>query len=97
MPTIQREVRKRGFFGYLFKWLFIVFNVLMLIWLIAYWAQIGGMVSGLESDAEKAGGAIGATLGTSMLLFFWVAGAIILGLFTLLTRGRSVYITEERP
>ncbi|WP_296747310.1 hypothetical protein [Mesorhizobium sp.] len=94
MPVVQREIRKRGFFGHVFKWLFIIFNILMLLWLVGYWSQISGMI-GHGSDAEKAGGAIGAAIGTSMLLFFWVAGDIILGLFTLLTRGKRILITED--
>jgi hypothetical protein len=95
VPVIQREVRKRGFFGIIFKWLFILFNLLMAVWLFAYWAQLGGMKT--ASDAERVGQAIGGTIGTGMLLFFWVAGAIILGLFTLLTRGKVYLIAEERP
>lgn len=95
MPIVQREIRKRGFFGHVFKWLFIIFNVLMLLWLFAYWSKIGGMIDPSASQAEKAGGAIGAAVGTGMLVFFWVAGDIILGLFTLLTRGKRILITED--
>jgi hypothetical protein len=97
MATIvRREVRKRGFFGWLFFLLFVGFNILMLFWLISYWSDIGGsMTSG--SEAERIGSAIGGTLGTGVLLFFWVAGAVILGLFALLTRGRKTIIEEERP
>lgn len=94
--VVQRHVRKRGFFGKLFKLLFIAFNILMLLWLGSYWLSVGGTINNAASDAERAGGAIGATLGTGMLVFFWVAGAVILGLFTLLTRGETIVITEEK-
>jgi hypothetical protein len=94
--VVQRHIRKRGFFGKLFKFLFIAFNVLMLIWVISYWVTISGTIQSSASDAATAGTAIGATLGTGMLLFFWVAGAIILGLITLLSRGNTVVITEEQ-
>ncbi|WP_406871594.1 hypothetical protein WHT83_14840 [Aminobacter sp. P9b] len=93
--TVRREVRKRGFFGHLFKWLFIIFNLLMLVWLVSYWVTAGQLLNEAASDAEKAGGAIGATLGTGMLVFFWVAGAVILGLFAMLSRGKTVVVTEE--
>lgn len=53
------------------------------------------MLNDAASDAERAGGAVGATLGTGVLVFFWVAGAVILGLFALLTRGKTVVVTEE--
>lgn len=95
MVTVQREIRKRGFFGHVFKWLFILFNIGMLVWLIAYWNALGNMATP-DSDAGKAGAAIGSVMGTGMLVFFWVAGAVILGLFTLLTRGKRMLITEER-
>jgi ABC-type phosphate transport system permease subunit len=94
--TVQREVRKRGFFGKVFKLLFILFNLAMALWLVSYWVTAGRLLTDAASDAEKAGGAIGATIGTGMLLFFWVAGAVILGLFTLFTRGNRLLITEEK-
>ncbi|MGX9178109.1 hypothetical protein [Mesorhizobium sp. BHbdii] len=72
-------------------WLFIIFNILMVLWLFSYWSKIGGMLD----QTEKAGGAIGAAIGTGMLVFFWVAGDIILGLFTLMTRGKKILITED--
>lgn len=95
MPTIQREVRKRGFFGVIFKWLFIIFNVLMAVWLISYWVRLGGMEGG-SSDAAQAGKAIGGAIGSGMLLFFWVAGDVILGLFVMLTRGQRILISEDK-
>lgn len=96
MATIQREIRKRGIGGKLIKFLFIAFNILMLIWLVSYWVQIGNMMDGVQSEAERAGGAVGATLGTGMLLFIWAAGAIILGILTMLTRGQRILVTEEQ-
>jgi hypothetical protein len=92
--TVSIEVRKRGFFGKLFKWSFILFNLLMAFWLISYWGSVGELVNSQTSDAARAGGAIGATLGTGFIAFFWVAGAVILGLFTMLTRGKKVITTE---
>jgi hypothetical protein len=97
MPIIQREVRRRGPVGWVFKVLFIAFNVVMAIWLVSYWGTVGGQISSATSDAAKAGGALGATLGTTMLLLLWVLGTIILGALTFFTRGRAVLITEERP
>lgn len=91
--TVRVEREKRGFFGTVFKWLFIAFNVLMALWLFRYWSEIGGMMED-GSEAYRTGAAIGATMGTGMLLFFWAAGAVILGLLTLVTRGRTVMIEE---
>lgn len=89
---IRKEVRKRGFFGWIFLLLFILFNILMVAWMI------GGMSAATSTAAtgaaEEAGRAIGTAIGAGMILFIWVAGAIILGLFALLTRGRKTIIEE---
>lgn len=94
---VQREIRRRGFFGKVFKLLFIVFNGLMAFWLISYWVTAAKMIDGYATKAEQAGGAVGATIGTSMIALLWVAGAVVLGLFTLMTRGEKILVTEDRP
>jgi len=79
---------QRGPFGVIFKWLFIAFNAFML------WAMFKGMGSASDSmlssasDAERTGSAIGTGIGMTFLLFIWVAGAVILGFFTILTRPK---------
>ena len=92
--VIRTETRRRGFFGKLFKWTFIIFNIAMVLWLVSYWGNIARLSEGLTSNAEKAGTVIGATAGTGVLVFVWAAGDIILGLFVLLTRGKTVIVEE---
>jgi hypothetical protein len=79
---------KRGFLGKLFKFLFIIFNLFMLVWLISYFNSIGEIVSDSNNKAEHVGATIGATLGTGFLVTVWALGDIILGLFVLLTRPK---------
>ena len=84
--TIRKP--RRSVFGKLVKWAFILFNVLMLLWLIA------GMSAASSrplptSEAGKAGAAIGTALGSGLIIALWVAGDIILGLFVLFTRPRA--------
>ncbi len=90
-PKCGVQLRKltRGLFGKLVKWLFIGFNIIMVIWLFSYFGNVSQLTSSAGSDAERAGAAIGATLGTGMLMGFWVLGDIILGLFVLFTRPKS--------
>lgn len=90
---VRKETRKRGFFGWVFLLIFFAFNALMIAWLLTYWGAIGGHLSS-GNDAYRTGAAIGATIGTGMIFFFWAAGALITGLFALLTRGRKTYIEE---
>ena len=48
------------------------------------------MVEG--SDAASAGAAIGIGISWMMILFFWVGGTVILGLFVLLTRRTKALV-----
>ena len=85
----QLRRRKRGFFGKISKWSFVIFNAVMAFWLVSYWLHLNEMAQGLSGDAEAAGAAIGGTIGSGILIVLWVAGAIILGLFTLFTRPKG--------
>jgi hypothetical protein len=93
MGIVRREVSDRTLFGKIAKWVFILFNLLMLIWIIA---GIGSVASTpAVGEAEEAGRAIGATIGVGLLLGLWVMGDIILGLFVLFTRRKKIIETEE--
>jgi hypothetical protein len=85
---VQLRKPKRGFFGKLVKYSFIVFNVLMVLWLVG---GMGAATEGMDamSEAEKAGTAVGAGLGMAVVLSIWVFGDIILGLFVLFTRPKA--------
>lgn len=87
--AFQLRKPKRGIMGKLFKWIFILFNVVMAFWLISYFLTAGEAVNTAGSDAEQAGAALGATLGTGMLLGIWVVGDIILGLLVLFTKPKG--------
>lgn len=80
---------KRGPLGQVFKWIFILFNILMVWWLISYWTEIGSSISEYESEAEQSGAALGGTLGTGMIVTFWALGDVVLGLFVLFTRAKA--------
>ncbi len=83
------EVRKRGRAGRVFLYVFYGFNVLMLWWLISYWGTVG-------PSLHQTGAAIGTTLGTSFIIFFWALGSIITGLLAFFTRGERTYLEVDR-
>lgn len=90
--TIRTEKRKRGIFGWVFLLLFWGFNAIMAV---AFFAGISDSVdkgSQLTSEAEQAGHAIGSVIGMGMVLGIWVMGAVLLGIFVLLTRGKKVIV-----
>lgn len=91
MRVIRREVRRRGFFGWLFLILFLTWNVLMVLWVIA-----GTMESAKVKVAPGAetGALVGTFIGYGIILFVWVCGAVITGLLAMLTRGRRTVIEE---
>ncbi|MEA2950685.1 MAG: hypothetical protein QOJ96_205 [Alphaproteobacteria bacterium] len=90
--VIRTEKRQRSAFGQIVKWIFIAFNVLMLVWLVSAMSAVSQLTP--DSDAARAGHAIGAAIGFSMVLSIWVMGDLILGLFVLLTRGNKIIVEE---
>ncbi|OOF70579.1 hypothetical protein BKG91_03800 [Rodentibacter caecimuris] len=90
-PSCGKQLRKpkRTFMGKVFKWVFILFNVLMLIWLVGGVGSSAEVINSATSEAERAGAAIGTGLGASIILTLWVIGDVILGLFVLFTRPKS--------
>lgn len=90
-PSCGHPLRKprRGFFGGLFKWTFILFNVLMLIWVVTGVMAVTETTQDLTSDAEMAGAAIGGALGFGLIATVWLFGSVILGMLVLFTRPRK--------
>lgn len=92
--VVRTETRQRSFAGKVIKWLFIAFNLLMIFWLFSYWGFLGEAFDNTSNEYEQAGAAIGATIGTSAIVFFWAAGDVILGLLVLFTRGKKTIVEE---
>jgi hypothetical protein len=94
--VIERETRRRGFFGWVFLVIFLAFNAFMVFFLITYWNLLAEMPA-TKTEWERAGATIGGILGTGTILFFWASGGVITGLLALLTRGRKrqTIIEEE--
>lgn len=95
MGTVQKEVSDRSAFGKVIKWLFIIFNILMIIWLVTGLGAAGDAMNNTVNEAEKAGAAIGTTIGMGLILVVWAFGDIILGILVLLTRRKKLIIIEE--
>jgi hypothetical protein len=95
-PMIAREKRVRGPLGQIAKWLFIGFNLLMVLWFVFAVMATSEVAATAEGSAERAGTAIGAALGFGMIIFVWLAGALVLGLAALLTRGERTVVIANR-
>lgn len=79
---------RRGFFGWLFLLAFWGWNILMAVWLVGAAGLMAEQDAALTSEAERAGAAIGAGLGVTVILIVWAVGAVITGLMALFTRPR---------
>lgn len=90
--VVRREIRKRGFFGWVFLLVFLAFNLFMAAWLFSYWSLLSDQTA--VTQAQQAGKAIGGALGTGTLVVLWLFGSIITGLLALLTRGGKTIVEE---
>jgi hypothetical protein len=90
---IRRETRQRGVFGYLFLGLFLAFNAFMAVWVGGYLYILGNAPASMN-EFERAGAVVGGAMASTMLLMIWLAGAVITGLFALLTRGHKTIVEE---
>lgn len=89
-PSCGTSINKlqRSFIGKVFKWLFILFNIFMLVASFKACGGVSEVYSSSQNEYEQAGAAIGTTIGMGLILTVWVFVDIILGLFVLFTRPK---------
>ena len=66
--------------------LFWGFNVVMAIWHIAYWVSTSSILKGKMNSAGAGHAISSAFSGSGDIIFYWLAGCFILGIFVLWTR-----------
>lgn len=87
------EIRgKLGFFGWIWRILFWLWQVAMVTWIFSYAGEVAPMVD--AGGAEGAGAAIGATIGVGFIIAIWCAGTVIFGIFVLLTRRTTAIVPK---
>ena len=91
--TVRTERKKRGLIGKLFLLVFWIYNALMAFVISQAFVATGEQMSAATTKAQQAGTAVGAALGTGMILMIWLLGATILGLLVMMTPGKTI-ITE---
>jgi hypothetical protein len=73
-------------------WALVIWNVLMLIWLVTGIGAVGNNCAGEAGDALtacQAGTAIGAGIGVTFIIVIWFIGFIVLGLVWLMSRPKD--------
>ncbi|WP_269915587.1 hypothetical protein [Acinetobacter sp. HY1485] len=88
--VIIREAR-RGFWGVTFKWLFILFNLLMVGITFKSCSSVAELMNSTQDKYSQAGYTLGLSVGMGALLIFWAAVDIILGLCVILTKPKQSY------
>jgi hypothetical protein len=84
----------RGIVGSSFEIVFYLFNLVMLIAIITVIAQSGDILAAAETALARGLVGFGAATKVLVLLLAWVAGDVILGSLTLITRARKGAIEE---
>lgn len=103
--VVKTERRRRGIFGTIFKWLFVLFNILMAAVIFFAWFIVKQSTTqaldtshiaagSLQSSAVTAGGLAAGGIVTSILLVIWLVGGIVLGTLALATRGKIVWVED---
>lgn len=100
MAIVRREVSDRTPIGKFFKYFFVAFNILMAFLAFKGCAVASEGITNAGTDAEYrdaavAGATIGAGLAMGGLLFVWLVGDVILGLFVLFTRRKKIVEVDE--
>jgi len=75
----MEEKKSRGLLGTIFKWMFILFNIMMAIMM---YMSMG------HTDESNAAVQVGAGMGLSMIGMMWAAGFMVLGAFAYFTRAK---------
>ena len=90
-PNCGKQLRKakRGIFGKLCIWAFVLWNIFMFFALFSGMQGAGEVMQGAVSEAEQTGAAIGSTLGVGLILMLWALGDIILGALAFFTRPKT--------
>ena len=92
----QIEKRRRGPLGWVVAIFFYGFNVIMILLIALTWDGVGSMAQDYD-DASVGVAVIAGFFSTVALFWFWLFGAIILGIMMLFTRGKKVILTRREP
>ena len=90
-PNCGARLRKakRGFFGKIFKWSFVLFNLLMFLWIIFVIFVYGDSATSTNDGIEQAANVVAGSMWIGASVTVWVIVDIILGIFVLLTRPKE--------
>lgn len=85
---------KRGFLNKLNIAIYIIFQLVMTFWLFLYWVEVGTHMNneciGAYKEACENGSAIGASIGTMMIILPWALFGLIGAVIIYMTRPKVI-------
>ena len=79
---------QRGPAGQFFKWAFILFNLAMAWWFVSTTVSMGNAIGPDASEAEMTGSGAAIAIVWSFIGLWWIAGALVFGLFAMMTGAK---------
>jgi hypothetical protein len=95
-PVLLEVRERRGPFGRVVRWVFLGFQVVMILLLLGTCAVVTPFLSNPDPEVAVGAGMFGA-MATALLWLAWPVGTLLLGLVMLLTRGRKRLIPAPPP
>ncbi len=97
MAAGYKEIKgKLSFFVKTFRLLFWGWQILMVWLFMASTTEMAPIVAGAQSDAARAGAGLGVVFSWGVIVFFWVSGTVILGLFVLMSRRTRMLVPVDK-
>tara|TARA_Y100000590_G_C15403280_1_gene894678 strand:+ start:447 stop:839 length:393 start_codon:yes stop_codon:yes gene_type:complete len=87
----------RSLLGNIFKWWFVIFNILMVVWIGSAINTTDEAIQDSEDEYEEAGAAVGGTIATGFICGIWFIGAVIFGMLAMVTKPSGTVITTTVP
>jgi len=87
----------RSLVGTVFKWWFIIFNILMIFWILSIGNEAGDAIDESESEFEEDVNAAAGGIAMTMVCGVWFIGAIIFGMLAMVTKPSGTVITTTVP
>ena len=87
----------RSLVGNIFKWWFIIFNILMIFWIFSIGDEAGDAVDESESEFEEGVNAAAGGIAMTLVCGVWFIGAVIFGMLAMVTKPSGTVITTTAP
>ena len=87
----------RSLVGSVFKWWFIIFNILMIVWIFSIGSETDEAIDESESELDEDINAAAGGIAMTLVCGVWFVGAIIFGMLAMVTKPSGTVITTTAP